>query len=129
LIVPVAQLHLPTMRAIAYAASLEQPVLALHISPTDYEAERFRGYWREWGDHLPLTVIVSPHRALVPPMANYISSLRRQRDDVTLTVILPELIVKHWWQRPLHDHIAVRVRRALRELPRLVVTSVPFHLH
>jgi hypothetical protein len=73
-------------------------------------------------------VIVSPHRALVPPMVNYISSLHRQRADLTLTVIVPELVVKHWWQRPLHDRTAVRVRRALRELPKLLVTSVPFHL-
>jgi hypothetical protein len=41
LIVPVAQLDLPSMRAMAYAASLQQPVLALHISPTDNEAKRF----------------------------------------------------------------------------------------
>jgi amino acid transporter len=129
LIVPVAQLNLPSMRAMAYAASLEQPVLALHISPTDHEAERFREYWQAWGDHLPLTVIVSPHRALVPPMVNYISSLRRQRDDLTLTVIVPEIIVKHWWDRALHDRTATRLRRALRELPKLVVTSVPFHLY
>jgi amino acid transporter len=128
LIVPVAQMNLPSLRAMAYAASLERPVLALHISPTDDEADRFRDYWQAWGDHLPLASIVSPHRALVPPMVNYISALRRQRDDLTLTVIVPELIVKHWWHRVLHDRTATRLRRALRELPKLVVTSVPFHL-
>lgn len=68
-------------------------LLALHLSPTDDEAERFRDYWRQWGDHLPLEVIIFPHRAIVPPMVNYISSLHRQRPDLTLTVILPEIIV------------------------------------
>jgi hypothetical protein len=92
-IVPVASLDLPSMRALAYAASLQQPVLALHVSPTDEEAERFRGYWRTWGDHLPLEVVVSPYRALVAPMVNYIESLHRLGPDLTLTVILPEIVV------------------------------------
>ena len=54
MIVPVASLDRASMRALAYTATLQQPVLALHLSPTEEEAERFRDYWRLWGDHLPL---------------------------------------------------------------------------
>jgi amino acid transporter len=128
ILVPIASLDLASMRALAYAASLQQPVLALHVSPTEQEAERFHGYWRTWGDHLPLEVVVSPYRAIIAPMVNYIESLHRLSPDLTLTVILPEIVVRHWWQRILHDRIASRLRRALRPLPKIVVTSVPFHL-
>jgi amino acid transporter len=128
ILVAVAALDLASMRALAYAASLEQPVLVLHVSPADEEAERFREYWRTWGDHLPLEVVVSPYRAIVAPMVNYIESLHRLRPELTLTVILPELVVRRWWQRALHSQIAPRLRRALRPLPKIVVTSVPFHL-
>jgi amino acid transporter len=127
-IVAVASLDLSSMRALAYAASLQQPVLVLHVSPTDGEAERFRGYWRTWGDHLPLEVVVSPYRAIVAPMVNYIESLHLMSPDLTLTVILPELVVRHSWQRLLHNQTAPRLRRALRPLPKIVVTTVPFHL-
>jgi amino acid transporter len=127
-LVPVASLDLTSMRALAYAASLQQPVLALHVSPSDEEAERFRDYWREWGDHLPLEVVVSPYRAIVAPMIHYIESRHHQRPDLTLTVILPEIVVRHWWQRVLHNRIAPRLRRALRPIPKIVVTTVPFHL-
>jgi hypothetical protein len=102
-IVPLASLDLPGTHALAYAASLQQPLLALHISPTEQEAERFRDYWRQWGDHLPLEVIISPHRAIVAPMVNYSSAIHRQRLDLTLTVILPEIVVRHWWHRILHN--------------------------
>jgi hypothetical protein len=128
IIVPLASLDLASMRALAYAASLEQPVLALHVSPSDQEAKRFLEYWRVWGDHLPLEVVVSPYRAIVAPMVNYIESLRRERPDLTLTVILPQLIVRHWQHRILHNRTAARLRRALRPLPKIVVTTVPFHL-
>ena len=128
IVVPVASLDLASMRALAYAASLQQPVLALHVSPTDEESERFRDYWQVWGDHLPLEVVVSPYRAIVAPMVNYIESLHRLRLDLTLTVILPEIVVRHWWQRGLHNRTAPRLRRALRPLPKIVITTVPFHL-
>ncbi len=108
--------------------SLQQPVLVLHVSPTEQEAERFRDYWRTWGDHLPLEIVVSPYRAIAAPMVNYIESLHHLRPDLTLTVIVPELVVRHWRQRILHNRTAQRLRRALRPLPNIVVSSVPFHL-
>jgi amino acid transporter len=128
ILVAVAGLDLSSMRALAYAASLAQPVLALHVSPTEEEAARFSDYWRTWGDHLPLEVVVSPYRAIVAPMVNYIESLHRLSPDLTLTVIVPEIVVPHRWQRFLHNGIAPRLRRALRPLPKIVVTSVAFHL-
>ncbi|GAA2264620.1 APC family permease [Kitasatospora cystarginea] len=127
-IVPIATLDLAGMRALAYAASLQQPVLALHISPSEDEAQRFREYWREWGDHLPLKIVVSPYRTIVAPLVNYIESLHHQRPDLTLTVILPEIVVRHWRHRLLHNRLAARLRRALRPLPKIVVTTVPFHV-
>ena len=71
-----------------------EPVLAVHVSPSDEEGERFRSYWSTWGDHLPLEVVVSPYRALVAPMVNYIESLHRVSPELTLTVILPEIVVE-----------------------------------
>jgi hypothetical protein len=61
-------------------------------------------------------------------MVNYVESLRGQRGELTLTVILPEIVVCHWWQRILHNRTAPRLRRALREFPKIVITTVPFHL-
>jgi hypothetical protein len=34
----------------------------------------------------------------------------------------------HRWHRILHNRVTPRVRRALRPLPKIVVTTVPFHL-
>ena len=127
-VVPVAAMDRATMRALAYAAGLGQPAFALHISPTDQEADRFAGYWQTWGDHLPLEVMVSPHRAMVAPLVNYIWTLHRQRPDLTLTVAVPEVTDRHWWHGILHEHIARRLERTLRELPGVIVTSVPFQL-
>ncbi len=127
-IVPLLTLNRATVRALAYAVALQQPVLAVHVAPTEEEGKRFEQYWTAWGDHVPLEVIESPYRAIVPPIIAYIESLRAQRPELTLTVVMPELVVGHWWQRSLHDGTAIQLRRALRPLPKIVVTSVPFHV-
>nr|WP_107422199.1 APC family permease [Streptomyces lushanensis] len=127
-VVLVDALHQASMRAMAYAASLQQPVLALHVSPSDEDAERFRESWLLWGDHLPLRIVLSPYRAIVTPLISYIEQLHHQRPDLTITVILPEIVVRHWWHRLLHSPLAGRLRRALRPLPKIVVTTVPFHV-
>jgi hypothetical protein len=128
-VVPVAVLDLAALHALAYAVSLAQPVLALHISPTEEEeAERFNRAWQAWGEDLPLEVVVSPYRATVAPLANYIAALHRQRPDVTLTLVVPEIVVAKRWQRILHNRIAVRLRAALIAYEGIVITTVPFHL-
>jgi amino acid transporter len=127
-IVPVPHLDRATMRALAYAASLHQPVLALHISPTDEDARRFREYWTDWGDHVPLEIVSSPYRAVIPPTIAYIEALRAQSPELTLTVIVPDLAVRHWWQRLLYEDTAARLRHALAPLRKVIVTSVPFHV-
>ncbi|MEV3994896.1 hypothetical protein AB0K62_04285 [Streptomyces halstedii] len=109
-VVAVATLDLASMRALAYAASSLQPVLAVHSSVTEEEAQRFRGYWTRWGDHLPLEIVVSPYRAAVVPLVHHVEALHRRDPELTLTVILPEIVAR---RRPL----ARRRRRRCRRRP------------
>ncbi|MFF2185001.1 amino acid permease [Streptomyces sp. NPDC058155] len=127
-LVPIQTLDRAGMRALAYAASLQQPVLVIHVSTGVAEAERFRDQWLLWGDHLPLQELVSPYRAVIAPLVNYIEALHRQRPDLTLTVILPEIVVSQRRYSALHSRTAPRLRRALRPLRKVVVTTVPFHV-
>jgi len=126
-VVPMLLLNRATIRALAYAVSMRQPVIAVHVSPTEDERQRFQRYWSAWGDHVLLESIQSPYRAVVPPLVAYIESIHAQRPELTITVVVPELVVRHWWQQTLHDNTSSRLRRALRPLPQIVVTSVPFH--
>jgi amino acid transporter len=127
-VVPVAVLDLPALRALAYAASLQVPVLAVHVSPTEEEGKRFHQYWKTWGAYLPLEIVSSPYRATVAPLANYIEALHRQQPDITLTVIVPEIVPRHRWHSILHGRIGPRLRRILIHQEGIVVTSIPFHL-
>jgi amino acid transporter len=128
IVVPVARLHLASLRTLAYATSFSLPIFAVHIAPDQEEAERFREEWEAWGNHVRLETIVSPYRAVVPPLVHYVEALHNQRPDLTLTVVLYELVAENRWQQLLHSSVGPRLRRALRPLPDIVVTTAPFHL-
>ncbi|MGA2012680.1 MAG: hypothetical protein ABSH51_19400 [Solirubrobacteraceae bacterium] len=73
-------------------------------------------------------MIVNRRRATVAPLAHYIAALRLQRPDVTLTLVVPEIVVARSWWRILHNRIAMRLRAALIAYVGIVITTVPFHL-
>ncbi|WP_345152055.1 APC family permease [Micromonospora maritima] len=127
-IVPVARLNRASLRALAYATSLGRPTLAVHIAPEEAEADRFREQWRAWGDHLRLETIVSPYRSVIGPLAHYLEALHSSRPELTLTVIVPEVVLRRRRHRLLHSRAEQRLRAALRTLPGVVVTSVPVHV-
>ena len=128
LVVEIGVLDLAALRALAYAASLQVPVLVVHISPSKEESERFHRDWKVWGAYLPLEIVVSPYRAILAPLTNYIEALHKQRPNLTLTVIVPEIVPVHRSASILHSRIAQRLRRNLIHHEGIVVTSIPFHL-
>lgn len=128
LIVPMAHIDIPSVRALCYAVSFGQPVLALHVSPEEPEADAFKRAWDRWGAQVPLEVVVSPYRAVVGPIVHYLEALHAQHPEVTLNVVVPELRVRHWWHRVLHDRLGQRIRRAVEHHVGIAVSEVPFHL-
>jgi amino acid transporter len=75
-----------------------------------------------------LVIIHSPYRSLVAPLIAYIDALRDANPQATTTVILPEFVPAHWWERLLHNQTAFRLKLALYSHPGVVVINVPNHL-
>lgn len=75
-----------------------------------------------------LVVIQSPYRSLVPPLKAYIDALRDNNPSATISVILPEFVPAHWWERILHNQTAFRLKLALYSDPGVVVVNIPYHL-
>jgi hypothetical protein len=128
-LVPVADLNRATVESLAYACSISERVTAVHICLSHEEKDRFRRQWAEWGTRVPLVQIYSPYRLIVEPLLDYIDELNRQEPGELVTVVLPELVPRHWWENALHNQIALRMKLALFTRPGTVVTSVPYHLH
>lgn len=108
-------------------AARHAPMHAEHRLPTTSHAGESRA--AELRRHLPrLVVVSSPYRSLVAPLIAYVDALRDANPARTVSVVLPEFVPAHWWERALHNQTALRLKLALYSDPGVVVVSVPYHL-
>src|SRR5215469_5423625 len=128
-IVLVSKLHLPTLRALAYARAARPARLeAVTVDVDTAETERLRDDWDNRGMALPLTVISSPYREVTRPVIEYVRRLRRESPRDIVTVYIPEYVVGHWWEQALHNQSALRLKARLLLERGVVVASVPYQL-
>jgi hypothetical protein len=73
-------------------------------------------------------VIISPYRAIVGPLLDYIGQVQEEEKPDWLTVVLPEVVPARWWHTFLHNQTVLAIKGALLFRKHTVVTSVPYHL-
>jgi amino acid transporter len=127
-IVPIGGVHRAVVEALRYASSLAKDVRAVYVNVNAESLAALKRDWPQWGSHVKLVVLQSPYRSMTEPLLEYIDRLEREHPNDYITVVLPEFVVKHWWQHLLHNQSALTLKAALLFKPRLVTTSVPFHL-
>jgi amino acid transporter len=128
-IVLVSKVHLPTMRAVAYAQATRPDTLtALTVNVDDKDTRAIQQEWERRQIPVPLTVVDSPYREISGPIIDYVKSVRRDSPRDVVTVFVPEYVVGRWWENLLHNQSALRIKGRLLFEPGVMVTSVPWQL-
>jgi amino acid transporter len=128
-IVLVSKLHLPTLRALAYARATRPARLeAVTVEVDAAETVRLQQDWDRRSMPLPLTVVSSPYREITRPVIEYVRRLRRESPRDIITVYVPEYVLGHWWEQALHNQSALRLKARLLLERGVVVASVPYQL-
>src|SRR5215204_2737844 len=128
-VVPIARLHQPTLRALDFAASLSPTVTAVHVATDPDKADEIEAKWTTWVQDIPLVVIESPYRSLTAPLLQFLSEVKELEGADIVTVVLPEFVPNSWWEHLLHGQSAQFLKLLLLFTPGFVVTSVPSHEH
>jgi hypothetical protein len=134
LIVPIDKLNRPAVQSLAYARSISQHVTAVHVILDMDKADTLQQDWQRWQQQLGddeethLLIIDSPYRSLIRPLLAYIDTIHERYPQDTLSVVLPEFVVAHWWQHFLHNQTALRLKASLLFRPGIVVINLPQHL-
>ncbi len=68
--------------------------------------------WEEMEIDVPLKVVESPYREFTRPAVE-LRTVARPEPQHTVTVIIPEFVVEHWWENFLHNQNALRLKAAL----------------
>jgi uncharacterized protein (DUF697 family) len=128
-LVLVSKLHLPTLRALAYARATRPDALeAITVSVDDAETRELVHKWEHSDINVPLKVIASPYREITRPVLDYVKRVSKESPRTVVTVFIPEYVVGRWWEQLLHNQSALRLKGRLLFMPGVMVTSVPWQL-
>jgi amino acid transporter len=125
-VVPLPDMRRDAIQAIKFGLTMADSVVAVHVTDDLVHAEELRRRFREQVPGVELTVLESPYRELVQPLIRYLELLADRDDDTVTIVLLPERIIRHWWERLLYNQNAHRIRDALTGHPGILVADVPF---
>ena len=127
-IMPVSSINKVTLAALRYAQSISKDVIAVLINVQNQDPVRLSRTWHERAPDVPLVILESPYRSLLSPFLTFLEEVEQFRENGIVTVLLPEFVSARWWQHILHNQSGLLIKAALLFKPRIVVTSVPYHL-
>jgi amino acid transporter len=124
-IVPVSGINKAVAGALVYATTISDEVEAVYVENEIQATHRLEKEWDDWDIGVPLVVLASPYRSVLRPLVDHVESLRMLSPGELVTVVVPEVVPKRWWEHLLHNKTALYIRTAFMFRPNVVVTAVP----
>jgi len=126
-------------KALSFALSMSNDIRCVHVV-TSEEPDPFCDQFekdiaaplRAAGKCVPKFVILrSQFRYVLRPVVDYVLSVERETDYKKVCVLVPELVVRHWWENLLHNRRSdlLKVVLLVRGNRRIVVINIPWYLH
>lgn len=137
-IVPLDRWSRITEKGLRFALKLSDQVQAVHVDAEGC-CEEVEQMWQRnvvaplnaAGKTVPeLVVLPSPFRNVIVPLVDHILEVERSHPDRQIAVLVPELVVKRWWQNLLHNQRAqmLKLLLLLRGNQRIIVINIPWYL-
>jgi amino acid transporter len=125
-------------KALSFALSMSNDIRCLHVQVAEEQDEICRdweknvaGPLRAAGKCIPkLITLKSPFRYVLGPVVEYVLSVERESNFHKVCVLVPELVVRHWWENLLHNRRAdlLKVILLVRGNRRIIVINIPWYL-
>ncbi len=125
-VIPLQDMRRDAIQAIKFGLTMSDDVVAVHVTDDLARAQELRRRFARQVEGVELVVLESPYRELVQPFIRYIEMLAARDADTVTIVLVPERIIRHWWERFLYNQNAHRLRDALTGHPGILVADVPF---
>jgi amino acid transporter len=126
-IVPTSTVNLLTQKAVSAALSLGDTVVAVAVAGDEDESEQIKRDWDEWACGIPIEVLLDPGRSLVRSVLKYVKSI--EEEDATIVVLIPEVLPRKRRHEILHNQRARLLSAVLKSRTKVVIATLPFHLH
>ncbi len=137
-VIPMARWDRITEKAMRFGLLLSKEIKVVHVHSDDEEGhldeiwdEQVLTPIRQEGLQEPeLVTIPSSYRFIINPLMDYILELEETNPGRKVAVLLPELVVRHWWENALHNQRVQLLKLLLlvRGNQRIVVVNIPWYL-
>jgi amino acid transporter len=128
-VVLVGGVHRGVLEALAYAKSLApNHLVAVTVVSDEDEQQKIEQQWEAHEIPEALDIVYSPYRELSRPILRFLDEIDTRWQNDVITVLIPEVVVRHWWEQLLHNQTALFLKGRLLFRKGVVVTSVPYHL-
>jgi hypothetical protein len=131
-IVPIADVHRGTLRALQYAKRIATDVRAVCVATSPEMRERVERRWARFPKlttGIKLVILDYDFRDILEPLVDYISQVNHDEfSGWLITVVIPEFVPADGPSRVLHNQTASFMRRRLRERKEVIVIDVPYHI-
>ncbi len=128
-IVPLDSVNRASVRALRFAKTISENVVAFHVSINEENAQRVKEQYAMLNTGIPLTVKYSPTKTIVDSLSRYIESVEYdyKKGDM-ITVLLPQFVTKKWWHSLLHNRSTRFIKSELLKHKHIVVMTMPLQL-
>ncbi len=146
-VLPIDRWSRVSEKAVRFALMLSSDIHALHIDTHTEEEEREEeeqggAFKKVWAQNVAaalkaanlavpeLVIVRSPFRFVITPIVDYVLDMEKKNPNRQIAVLVPELVVKRWYQNLLHNHRAQLLKFFLlvKGNQRIVVINVPWYL-
>jgi hypothetical protein len=136
-VIPMARWDKITEKAMRFGMLMSPVVKVVHVDSDDTDS--LGQVWedmvlkpvREHNCALPeLVTVKSNFRTILSPLMDYILKLEDDNPGRKIAVLLPELVVRHWWENLLHNQRVqlLKLILLLKGNQRIVVVNIPWYL-
>jgi amino acid transporter len=138
-VIPMARWDRITEKAMRFGLLMSKEIKVVHVHSDDDRDEGLAEVWddkvaapiRKEGLQEPeLVTIASSYRFVIGPLMDYILELEEKHPGRKIAVLLPELVVRHWWENALHGQRVqlLKLLLLLKGNQRIVVINIPWYL-
>jgi amino acid transporter len=137
-VIPMDRWSRITEKGLRFALMLSKEIRAVHVN-CEGDEEGICAIWeqkvaaplRAAQMSVPeLVVLHSPFRFVIQPLVDYVLEVERTHEGRQVAVLVPELVVRHWYQNLLHNQRAnlLKLLLLLRGNQRILVINIPWYM-
>jgi amino acid transporter len=136
-VIPMARWNKISEKALRFGMTMSNNVKVVHVDSDDERAvdtmwsDMVLAPLRKAGLPEPeLICVTSSFRTIISPLMDVVLRLEVEYPQVKIAVLLPELVVRRWWEYLLHNQRVQFLKLALLVMgkQRIVVVNIPWYL-